>query len=632
MEPKVREEQILLGTYSLKSLLIVLGNGLLASLWACFAYLRPHGFGGQAFVLTTAAMLLAFTGSWWALTRLHCSTASVTPARSGRMIAHCFDCCLLLLFFLPEYFFGKEVNRTKSDLLIAGVLALFFIFIWLSLRQVNVSGTREKRNEMYWLAFLGAYFLATTYLALQKFDNFGYVGQDLGYFCQIFHTTIHGSWFYGNVFQDVYYDHPVRSDFASHNSLIMLVFLPFYYLHESPSTLLVVRNLFMVGSAWPAFLLARRHFSAGQSYLVSAFFLFLPCILYQNVYDFYPLSTVAFFALFTFYFYLERSFRYFLIFVVLMLFVREELVVAVVCLGLLALWHRRGAIWIFAPIGIAVAWGVVTYGFILPHYLNGSRFLAEATCFAGLGSSKAEIVFNVLHHPFHYLFRRGNIIYLKQLIAPFSGVMLTDSASLLSLPYIIVNLLAGGDPCSTTLIFAHYSVIPTVLLFLGFLLSLRKADALWSRMGHDAFKTRTGVLVFLVALTLTSTMFATDWKQIQEFRPKHWQAEAKMVAKMIPPNAPVAAPRYLLPTLANRYSLYATHRLLDYHDPNPQYVIIDRDWSRLGADQKWKLEYDVLSSWLEHNDNFIVTYMSPNYIIYSRVSPTKGSVLPLPSR
>jgi len=82
----------------------------------------------------------------------------------------------------------------------------------------------------------------------------------------------------------------------------------------------------------------------------------------------------------------------------------------------------------------------------------------------------------------------------------------------------------------------------------------------------------------------------------------------------------------MLPLLANRMQLYQAHRLFDYHHPNPEYIIIDRDWSRIVTDQRWREDYYELMRELQRSPHFAPIYESADYIVYRRLSSSAGIV------
>src|SRR5262249_22445617 len=148
---------------------------------------------------------------------------------------------------------------------------------------------------------------------------------------------------------------------------------------------------------------------------IAAFaFLVCPAVIYQNLYDFAPLSLAAFPLLFALYFYLEGRFWPYLLALFLSQLVREDLVFVIFGLGLFALWQRRSIRWVAIPCALGAGWAVLSWKVVFPYFLHGARS-AVASCFGYLGNTPAEMVRSILRHPAAVL-SRNNLIYVKQLV------------------------------------------------------------------------------------------------------------------------------------------------------------------------------------------------------------------------
>ncbi len=605
----------------------VTGNALIVSLWIWAAFLKDSRAvsGIRDLALLPPLVVLGFLGLHRLIVMvadraIHLDRREILPK-----VAFCFNAGIVCLLFLPEYLLGHQVPEIRSLILLASSGLLFVIWIWLSLRQEpKETVDSAHRPKMILAAFTLAYFALCAYLDVRKFNCFGYVGQDLAYITQSFYTTLHGYLFYANVIQDAYYTHSVMSDFAGHNSVIMFFLLPVYGLFQSPIALLLIRNALMASCAWPVYLLARCKFSSAVSAAFAISFLLLPTIFYASLDVPYMLSLAAFFLLFAFYFYFQERFLPFFIFAVLSLFVREDLVFVIFGFGLLALWHRRGAKWAAVPMGLAAFWAILSWIIVLPHFMHGAKFVV-GLCFTNLGSTRAEMIRNVLTHPVEMLVTRTNLTYLKQLITPMGCILfLASPVAALALPYVGIDLLGGAGPCCTTLIVSHYMVLPAVILFVAFVASLGEVGSRLEKIGMDPRRFYRAMAPLVLFLTLVTIAFSIGERQINEFRPQPWNDEARRVAHLIPGRASVAAPRYMLPLLANRLYLFQTHLLFRYHHPNPEYIVMDRgsdselDGSGTNLDEREATR--ALRDELTTSRQFQLIYRSANFLIFKNLS------------
>ena len=588
-----------------------LGTALLVSLWSWAAFLRHRGFANVLQLVVAFVVFAMIFGVLW-LVAQRSRMVLFSPGKSADIAAFGASAFLLFAVFLPDYLLGKPPALPRSIILAALSILLFAIFMTIAAgRESGHSSVARIRPGALVVVFCVAYFLLTSYLSIRKLHSFGYIGQDLAYFTQCLYTTLHGHLLYSNLYHDLLYSRPVSSDLAGHNQPVLFIFLPFYALHKTAATLLIVRNVFVVLCAWPVYLIGRRLFTPWLAVLITIAFLLLPAVIYQNLYDFAPLSLAGFPLLLSFYFYLQGRLAPFMAAVVATQMVREDLVFAVFGLGLLALWDRRPARWFLLPCLLALAWAGLSWKVIFPHFLHGSSS-AVSSCFAYLGSTPGQMAAALIYHP-RALLSHENLVYLKHMAEPFGGVLfLLNPAWLLSLPYMGINVLAERGGCNTAMIYRHYSLVPAVLLFAGFLFSLSKIR---QRNGEHR-PLITAMIFFVLFAALASNVFVTGQAQFDEWRTQPWHGEAAQVAKFVPPEASVAAPRYLLPEMANRDQLYQSLRLLEYHNPDAQFIVMDKDWERMAATQQWRENYFLLWKMLDANPHYARIYDSSNYAVY----------------
>lgn len=596
------------------SISIFIGLGVL---WAVEAALGRPGIQSLAIAVAVSlvATLLCFA-----------FTLMLAPQLGPhlKVLAWSSSATLLLASFLPEYVLGGHVWTVRSAILIALTATLFLTIYLFTMRQTEGSpgvltqGGPSAGQFAAFVLFLLAYFAVSVFASVRKYEMLGYAGQDLAYFSQIFYTTVHGRLFNSNFYQDLLYSRTVQSDFAGHNSPIQYIFVFFYRFFPSPVTPLVVRDAMITLCAWPAYRLARNWFSAGVSIALATMILLTPAILFQNLFEFYPFSLSAFFLLFAFDFYARNKFIPFCIALMTALLVREDLVFAAFALGVLALWQRRRIKWSLLPAALAIVWAIFSWRYLLPHFLQGAPFRSNV-CFCHLGTTPAEMWTNITHHPTRYILTHDNVVYLKQLTAPYGFVLSwLNPIALGALPYLAINLLGGAGECPTTSIFSQHAVVPTTFLFAGFVWSLAWLRRRAQQRGISADQVTFTIVALASTLTLADLAFVVYPEQYAELRSQPYVAEARAVAQLIPPDAAVAAPRYMSPLLANRMTLYMTDDLFDYHHPDPTYIIVDRDFGRMRRSPKWRTMYDRVNTFLEHDPGTKVIYGSKDYIVYQR--------------
>lgn len=601
---KTRKEEV----SSASSWLWVVALSAAGAVWIWAAFVRGRGYShGSQFLL-----VLAILG---ALAAAVTSAGATLFHRQPRLLAFSCSSFLLLAVFLPEYLLGKPQAYFRSWLLLALAALLFAAYAAIVAGHGSAIRPGFLTPGLALGGFCLAYFAGTTCVTLSKLRAFGYVGQDIAYFTQCLYTSLHGRLFYSNMYHDLLYGKAVTSDFAGHNQPVLFLFVPFYALHRSASTLLVVRNISIVLCAWPVYLIAKRFLTPWFAVLAAIAFLLVPAVLYQNIYDFAPLSLAGLPLLFALYYFLEQRFWPYLIALACTQMVREDLVFAIFGLGLLALWQRRRWRWVMAPCVLAILWAILSWKIVFPFFLQGATS-AVGSCFSYLGSTPGEMARSIFHHPRKF-FSNNNLVYLKQMVEPLGGVLfLFNPAWIISLPYLAINVLGQEGGCNTAIVYRHYSLIPAVLLFASFLLGLGKFRQELPGGAKGLGSVRGALVLFVLAVSIGSTAMVTGSRQFQELETQPWHDEARRVANELPADAAVAVPRYMLPMVANRMSLYQSLRLLEYHRADAQFVVIDKDWKRMAATEQWRPNYDALRNLLATSPEYSVIYESPNYVIY----------------
>jgi uncharacterized membrane protein len=593
----------------------VLGIFFLVSVWMWGAFLRRRIHSGTRQLLFLLGIMAAVAGLGWLVARILRRRFMLDRQESIRILVFASSAFLLLAIFIPEFILGRP-PLVRSMVLLGFSLLLFAAYVGLYLRKENFRrralGGPFSSGKLLFI-FCLVYFVAASWVSMLKLHAFGYVGQDVAYFTQCLYTTLHGHLFYSNMYHDLLYSKAVGSDFAGHNQPVLFIFLPFYLLHKSASTLLIVRNIFVVLCAWPIYLIGRRSLTSGMAAILAIAFLFIPAVLYQNLYDFAPFSLAALPLLFAFYYFLEGRFIPYVIAIICTQLVREDLVFAVFGLGLLALWQRRSLRWVLFPCTFALFWAFLTWKIIFPYFLQGASS-AVGSCFAYLGTTAPQALRYIIGHPAIFL-SRSAFIYVKQMVDSFGGVLfLGNPLWLLAAPYVAINLLGQPGGCNSAMIYRHYALVPTVLLFGSLMMSVEKMAR---KKGQPATGIASAaVVLFVLFAALSSTVSVTGKPQFDELQTRPWHREASQIAATIPADASVAVPRYLLPSVANRSRVYQSLRLLEYHHPDAEYIIVDKDWQRVAATEKWRENYEALRHLLETSPQYRTIYDSSNYAVY----------------
>jgi hypothetical protein len=228
---------------------------------------------------------------------------------------------------------------------------------------------------------------------------------------------------------------------------------------------------------------------------------------------------------------------------------------------------------------------------------------------------------NLVAHPQWVLTHKATV-YTKQLLGPF-GVVLPffSPIALAAVPLYVINVL--GDPgCNAAIIFRHYALIPSVLLFPGVIRAVQLLAA-----GHRLRTVRVGTAALAILLaSVATTVLSISKTELSWWQTAPWHQEAMQVLRTVPPESALAVPRYMLPFAANRPAVYQSLRLLDYHHPDAEFIIIDRDDQRTGVTSTWEPHYRLLLADLADSSRFAHVYSSSNFDVYRLIGKPLTSV------
>lgn len=333
----------------------------------------------------------------------------------------------------------------------------------------NTPMTAALRARRWALLFVLVFLLAAIGVVTWKWQHVAYGGIDLAIYTQALSETIDGRLFNLTI-------HP-HNYFGDHLELIVFFLVPLFALVPSPLTLLVVQVLALASASIPIWHLTRRRFSWPWAPLLAvAVYLIHPLVWNAALFEFHALPfaiPLLFWALLAFE---SRQWWRFFALLFTTLLVREDLSLAAVGFGLLALLERRSMRWSVVPIVLGLVWLKASLTVI--GYFNGEQGYKFLALYAWLGPDLRSMLLNMLTHPWLVLGRLvgiTRIIGLLGMLLPFAFLPALAPRVLIagSLFFIQLLLIGVGENTLRT----HY--LAPLLPFL-FVASL---DAI-NRIGH----------------------------------------------------------------------------------------------------------------------------------------------------
>jgi uncharacterized membrane protein len=607
------------------------GNGFIALTSMCLAlYIGAalkHFQLGYDFILPAIGLVFV-CGTvclrFWR-TNEHDSIADVGRASAKSRFP--FVALLLFLIFLPEFWFGNpSIARVGLIALAAtGLFCLLSALVNSTVAERFLSEADENANMVVRIIVVAHTIVFTGLLILRHYNFGAALGEDTGYYNQIFWNTLQGDFFRGSLTQDRYNEPPVDNEFALHNSPILLLILPIYWMFPSVYTLLVLKGMAISASAYPLYLIAKDKLGGANGLIVVLAYLFSRNVLSQSINAFHSIDFIALFLIPSFLFFQKGRLGWFLVFLLLSLSVREEVALTVWLFGFYALILRRPARWVIAPVFLSVLWWYGSSEFVLVRSQIQMEGLEEF--FSRFGKGRNEILATVVREPeklMSLLLTESIWKYFYEMIKPAALLPLVSVAGLFALPTMTMNSLIGAFWPSMINIANHYSFIATVCLFVGFCEAVAGVSG-WCKYFNVS---RRLFCLGIVCLAVPELVFGVKdtiaygsgkrGSLVQDFGPKPYDSTLRTIVDRIGPTASVAAPSILLPELSYRKTAYYSQALWRYYNVRADYLVFDMDSQRVGALGCDKERYSSLIAEISQSNKYKLVFQQDGFEIYKR--------------
>jgi len=515
------------------------------------------GFSTYTAGLTTFFLILiAFLGLWVLMLG---GESDAGKARHAARIA--LSPLLILLLVSPYNFFQTSIRGIYPPgvltIVSAGILVLYT-----AARDGFRTLSRPKIATNALIAAMGGSFLFFCAVILWRHVNFQDASSfDLALYNQIQWNNLQGNFFQSSV---------SGSNFVTHNSPFLLLLTPLYALYPHASGLLIIKSLFLTLSAVPFYMIMRKTVDLRTGLPLTIGYLFYPFIAGQHVNAPHEICFLPPFLLFAFYFFLQKRFVPFMLFLLICLSVKEHIALIAVIFGFLSLYRKRPARWVIVPIGLGIFWAVFSYLLIL-HFQNiymidpkpawliediKGRFLQP-----GVGWAQG-ILFGLKTS---ILTSRNGWILLYTVFSPLAFIFpLLSPLVLFAVPEMTINLLA-----SVPLSYPgwHYNVIVGCSLMIACAAGVKRLSSKSffkdSRRGQE-------ILAWFLCVNIIAHFFLW-WDYVDVRHDPAYNKAMHAAVRLIPDNASVSAPKQLVAYVSGRKDYYL---LKDARKGD--YVILDR--------------------------------------------------------
>jgi uncharacterized membrane protein len=405
-------------------------------------------------------------------------------------------------------------------------------------------------------------------VAIKKYYSFSFFNsKDFAIYNQTFWNTVHGRIFHNSMY---------GSNFACHNSPFFFFLVPFYYIFPHPLTLIFLKIFLLTLAVIPFYLIAKETLPESSPVWMTLAFLFFPFIVSLNILPPHEIAYAPFFILFTYYFFLKNRFLPFLLFLLIMLSVKEHLALIAVMFGLLAYIRKKGPVWIWVPIALGIFWALFSF-WLIRHFQQ-------------IYSSHPDAAWLMVNLKKRFLNNDGNIflsilgflinsnltsLYSLQWIVTFFlflGIVppFLSPVSLLALPEFSISLLSNNLAMFT--IPWHYNVTVSCFLLIATLEGIRKiARWKWFKDRKISINAATNLLcVLILCIALINSYLWLEFTQ--SFGNKEYVRIVTKAISCVPKDAFLTVPRHLAVQVSSREK----YSILDSKDSG-NYILLDKN-------------------------------------------------------
>lgn len=415
------------------------------------------------------------------------------------------------------------------------------------------------------------------YLVFNLYDGYNLFNkQDIANHNHFFWNAANGKLFTTSTF---------GSNLACHNTLFFFLILPIYKLIPHTLTLFTLKTIFLNATIIPLSLIAQKILKTDKyNFLICMIFLFYPAILSQHFAPPHEINFAPVFLLFTFYFFIIKNFKMYIIFSLLCLSIKEQLSAIPVMFGFLAFFRKYDKKWIISSMSLGISWFIYSM-LSLNHFKNLYPVNAEPNWIIGyfksvfVDKNKALINLMNIKNPYWSAF------YLKYHSLNLALIPLLSLSSILCIPEAMLNLVLANTEVLSPL--RHYNITVSCFLICAFIEGFSKLKI--------NKQTRYAVLVLIILLNI-SLLKPLNFLFEQRYDPSK-ALTCKEAIKLIPANASLSTERSMALDVSSREELFFNELIPEF---KTDYILTEASKNRQLP------ESNVYEKIFDHND--IVVY------------------------
>jgi uncharacterized membrane protein len=202
------------------------------------------------------------------------------------------------------------------------------------------------------------------------------------------------------------FNQPLFSEWSQHFQPILIFLAPIYWILPIADVLMVVQTLIFLIGTIPLYLITKKFLHSRFIGLSLAFaFIAFGGMQFGIAYGFHPIMFLPTILFFMYYFYLQKKIKSYLIFVLLALFVKEEVSFIMIFWGIYLLFFRKDKLLGFATVALGLLWYILCFQIIFPSFnpnLGGFGYWGQYSRQSGENGLIGVMLYIILH-PLRFL-------------------------------------------------------------------------------------------------------------------------------------------------------------------------------------------------------------------------------------
>lgn len=420
------------------------------------------------------------------------------------------------------------------------------------------SWVRQHFSDLYLILTIFAALFYTrifTSFSIEKHASY-HSGLDLAIYEQLLWTTVqHGTFFYNTL--------EGMESFGVHFSPILFTLVPLYAIVPDTQTLFFIQTLLLASASVPLYLIGRHYLGESAGFIVALCYLMYPALHGVNLTDFHIICFAPVFFFSAFYGFVKKNVRLFMLFTILLMMVREDLIPVASLLSLYACWQTKKEGDDYRPYLLLAISGVIWFGIVMfvlmPSFIPTSHAeqIVHLSRYQGTIEGLGQ---NQEYRITHILLLFGPLLFLP-IFSP--GTLLTGISAFL-------EIFISPNPFYYSIEY-QYSALIIPSIFTALVVSIAKMEdsstLLLLKIRPLIIPTLLIIGIISMLLVSPSPIRSGPFKDpYQSDITEHHQI-INSILESIPPESAIGTQDDLLPHLSRRNNLYR-----GYHD-QADYII-----------------------------------------------------------